>query len=60
MAELRELHIRISGACFKKIQEVADENESSISTVCRQALWLYVRTRVRGLSQTRRTINQGR
>lgn len=45
MGELREVHIRISQACCKKLESIAKEDEVSLSTVCRHALWQYARTR---------------
>ena len=46
MGELREVHIRISAVCFRKLKSIAEEDEMPIATVCRQALWQFVRIRL--------------
>lgn len=46
MGLMHEVHVRISSACFERIESIAANGEVSIAALCRQALWQYVRGRL--------------
>ena len=42
---MREIHLRVTVACYEQLETIAREAEVSVASVCRQALRQFLRNR---------------
>ena len=42
----KEIHFRVTPGCFEKIQVISQDDEVPVATVCRHAVWQYIRQRL--------------